>query len=101
SIALVVGAKVKTEPSPSRGGGGPSASCLHHAGHAAHAAHPAHAGAAVRVAGVLVLVLGRVADHAVAGEQQGGDAGGVLQGGAVDLGRRDDALLHHVAVLER
>ena len=40
-------------------------------------------------------------EHRVAGRQQGRDAGGVLEGGAGDLHRVDDARLHQVFVDSR
>jgi hypothetical protein len=38
-------------------------------------------------------------DHRLGGDEQAGDRGGVLQGGAHDLGRIDDALADHVDIL--
>ena len=42
--------------------------------------------------------LGLVGDDALGGEQEAGDGGGVLQGGAGDLGGIDDARLDEVLV---
>ena len=54
-----------------------------HASHAAHAAHATHAAAAVVVVMVVLLaLLGDVGDDRFGGQQQAGDAGAVLQGGA-------------------
>ena len=50
-------------------------------------------------AGFLLVVLGRVGDQGVGGQEQRADAGGVLQGVAGDLGRVDDAGLDQVGVL--
>ena len=44
-------------------------------------------------------LLGLLGDHRLGGDQQAGDRGGVLQRGAHDLGRVDDAGLHQVLVL--
>src|SRR5260370_1118626 len=46
----------------------------------------------------LLVVLGQLGHQRVAGEEQGRDAGSVLQSAADDLGRVDDAFLDHVAV---
>jgi len=62
--------------------------------HPAHAAHSSHATAAAAHGGRLRL--GEIGDGALGGEQQGRDGGRVLQGGAGDLGRVDDAGLDHV-----
>src|SRR5258708_11771262 len=43
-------------------------------------------------------LLGLLDDDAVGGKQQDGDFGGVLESGALDLGRRDDAGLDDVDV---
>ena len=67
--------------------------------HATHAAHPAfHAGMAVAAG---FLLLGLLGDEAVGGQQQTGDADGVLQGDARDLGRVDDAGFDQVLILVR
>ena len=50
-------------------------------------------------AAALFVFLGGFGDEGVAGEQQRGDAGGVLQGGAGDLGGVDDAGFDQVFVL--
>src|SRR5690606_14677603 len=62
-----------------------------------HAAHATHAAAGA--AGGSRLLLGAVGDHALGSEEQTGDRRGVLQRGAGDLGRIDDAGLHEVLVL--
>src|SRR3954447_20651467 len=54
---------------------------------------------AVAGAAFLLLVFGQVGDQGVGGQQQGADAGGVLEGRAGDLGRVDDAGLDQVGVL--
>ena len=67
--------------------------CLVHAAHAA-----AHAAAVSAAAfGSLFLVL--LGDEDFGGQEQAGDAGRVLEGGAGDLGRVDDAGLEEVFVL--
>ena len=48
---------------------------------------------------LLLVVLGRVGDQGVGGQEQRADAGGVLEGVAGDLGRVDDAGLDQVGVL--
>ena len=60
--------------------------------------HVIHAAVAVAAAALLVLLRG-FGDQGVAGQQQRRDAGRVLQGGAGDLGRVDDAGLDQVFVL--
>ena len=60
--------------------------------------HVIHAAVAVAAAALLVLLRG-FGDQGVAGEQQRCDARGVLQGGAGDLGRVDDAGFDQVFVL--
>ena len=59
-----------------------------------HIIHPAMTMAAA----ALLVLLGGFGDQGVAGEQQRRDAGGVLQGGAGDLRRVDDAGLDQVFV---
>ena len=44
------------------------------------------------------LLLRRLGDHRLGGDQQAGDRSRVLQGGAHDLGRVDDAGLEQVAI---
>src|ERR1700733_3040706 len=63
--------------------------------------HPAHAAtaAAHRHRGGFLLRL--VADHRFGGDEEAGHGGGVLQRGAHDLGRVDDAGLDHVDILFR
>src|SRR3984957_4243121 len=63
--------------------------------------HPAHSAtaAAHRHRGGFLLRL--VADHRLGGDEEGGHGGGVLQRGAHDLGRIDDAGLDHVDILFR
>ncbi len=60
--------------------------------HVAHAAHTAagHGGCA--------LVLRRLGHHALGGQHQGRHGGGVLQRGAGDLGRVENAHIQHIAV---
>jgi len=62
--------------------------------HPAHSPHAAHAAAAAAAHGSLGL--GEVGDGALGGEEEGRDRGGVLESGARDLGRVDDAGLDHV-----
>ena len=62
----------------------------------AHAAHAAHAAAAARHG--RGVVLGQLGDHGFGGDQQRGNRGGVLERGAHDLDRVDDAHLDHVAI---
>ncbi len=57
-----------------------------------HAAHTAAHAARSRS----FLLLGELGDHALGGEEQTGDRGGVLQRGARDLRRVDDAGLDEV-----
>src|SRR4051794_10875955 len=83
-----------------------SLSLLHHAhaahathtAHAAHAAHPTHAVIVVVIVVVVLLLLGDVGHAPLGGQQQGGDAGAVLQGAAGHLDRVDDAGLAEVGV---
>src|SRR6185503_19996899 len=65
-----------------------------------HVVHPAHAAVVVTVAvaAALFLLLGLFNHDAVGRQQEDGDFGGVLQGGALDLGRGDDAGLDDVDV---
>src|SRR5687767_4480252 len=44
------------------------------------------------------LIFLDLADHSVGGQEEGGDAGGVLEGDAFDFRRDDDAHLEEVAV---
>src|ERR1700730_3406377 len=60
---------------------------------AAHSAHPAAAWHAGR------LLLRRVHDGRLGCDEEAGNGGRILQGGAHDLGRVDDAKLHQIAVL--
>src|SRR5262249_28328873 len=73
-----------------------------HATHAAHASHTTHAAAhavmVVVVVVVLLALLGDVGDQGFGGEQQVGDAGGILQCRARHLHGVDDAGFPHVAV---
>ena len=62
-----------------------------HAAHAAAAGHRRSGG----------LVLRGLADHRLGGDEERSDRGGVLQGGAHDLGGVDDALLEQVDILFR
>src|SRR5438034_3778196 len=55
---------------------------------------PAHAARSARH--VRLLFLGDLVNHRLRGQHQTRDAGGVLQGGAGDLGRVDDPGLEHV-----
>src|SRR5688572_5831056 len=50
-------------------------------------------------AAALLVLLRRLCDEGVCSQQQGGDAGGILQRGTGDLGRVDDAGLHQILVL--
>src|SRR4051812_47074889 len=73
-----------------------------HASHTAHATHSSHASHAVVVvvmSAFVFLLLGNLSDEGFGGEQQRGDADGVLQGDGDDLGRVDHTELEHVAVL--
>ena len=65
--------------------------------HAAHAAHAAAAHAA-RHAAASRLLLRSLGDHGFGGDQQAGDRSRVLQSGAHDLDRVDDAHGDHVAI---
>src|SRR3546814_7487132 len=62
--------------------------------HTAHATHAAHVGHGRR----RVLLLRPLGDHGFGGDEEAADRGGVLEGGADDLGRVDDAGLDQVAV---
>src|SRR4051812_42228756 len=78
----------------------PSDAGLHHVVHPAHAAHATHAAVIVAVAvATFFLLLGLFDDDAVGRQQENGDFGGVLEGGALDLGGGDDAGLDDVDVL--
>src|SRR5689334_2609568 len=67
--------------------------------HAAHAAHATHAPHAAGAAGHWWRrVLGTLGHHGLGGDQEAGHGGGILQRGANDLGRIDDALADEVAV---
>src|SRR6266571_1339579 len=57
---------------------------------------PAHAARTARHARGRLLFLGDLVNHRLRGQHQTRDAGRVLQGGAGDLGRVDDAGLEHV-----
>src|SRR5207302_5456584 len=55
--------------------------------HAAHAAHPTHAAhSAAAAPGGLGFLLRLFGNHRFGGEEEAGDAGGVLQRGASDFG---------------
>src|SRR5258708_15927932 len=75
-----------------------------HVSHPAHATHSAHAHVSHPTVVVAVAaerggsLLGCVGDQRLGGEQDAGDAGGVLQRDASDLGRVDDARLEPVLV---
>src|SRR5207237_1353404 len=67
-------------------------------------------GSELHVAVMVVMVMPRqrwrrwrrqLGDNGLGGDQEAGDRGSVLQRGAHDLGRVDDALRHHVDVLAR
>ena len=61
--------------------------------------HPA--AVVVAAAGAGLLLLRDVGDQRLRRQDHRGDGGGVLERGAGDLGRVDDALLEEVAVLAR
>ena len=58
--------------------------------------HPTHP-ASTRAGGFGFVFLD-LRDDRIGGQQQAGDAGGVLQGCALDLRRNDDAHLHQIAI---
>src|SRR5579862_4469572 len=68
----------------------------HHVIHPAHASHAAVVVVVITAAGGFLL--GGIHDDAIGCQQQNCDFTGVLQGGALDLGRRDDAGLDDVNV---
>src|SRR5439155_3813365 len=75
---------------------------LHHVIHP-HPAHPTHAAAHAAVTVVVVAAAGAgffrlLDDDAIGREQKDRNFGGVLKGGTLDLGRRDDAGLDDIDV---
>src|SRR5687768_2842714 len=76
---------------------GDNSTCVELHIHVAHAAHARHA--AVRMAAAALLLFHQLGHHRIGGEHQTGYGGSVLQRGARDLGRVDDALRDQIAVL--